>query len=275
MSQDQRRSASTAPSKDWSATQYLKFGNERTRAVHDLVAQLPLGSPARIIDLGCGPGNSTSVLTARFPDANTSGVDSSPDMLSKARQTLPGVSFEQSDLTTYEPEPGADLLFSNAVFHWLRRAQRIPTVVRLLRTQKPGGVLAFQVPDNHDEPSHRAMRETAASGPWKASFEALADRPDLDPTEAPGEYYNALIPHCTTVNIWHTLYHHVLSGPGDIVEWVKGTGLQPFVNAVPEGELRDGYLRAYQERVAELYPALADGKVMLTYPRLFVVCVRK
>ena len=274
-SMPQERSAAALSSTDWSASQYLKFGQQRTRAVHDLVAQLPISCPARIIDLGCGPGNSTSVLKARFPGATVSGVDSSPDMLSRARQTLPDVQFELFDLTTYEPEPGADLLFSNAVFHWLRRHERIPVIVRLLKTQKPGGVFAFQVPDNYDEPSHRAMRQTVEDGPWKACFDALTDRPDLDPIEPVSDLYDALIPYCEKVDIWHTLYQHVLPGPGDIVGWVKGTGLQPFVQAVPEGTLRDGYLKAYEQRLAGLYPKLADGKIMLRYPRLFVVAVRK
>ncbi|KAK7742398.1 hypothetical protein SLS53_004544 [Cytospora paraplurivora] len=270
--------AQPSPTRDWSATQYLKFGNERTRAVRDLVAQIPLSSPRRIIDLGCGPGNSTAVLAARFPDAHISGMDSSPDMLAKARQAMPDVDFVQGDLKTFEPEPGADLLFSNAVFHWLRSEDRIPAILRLLRTQSPGGVLAFQVPDNYEEPSHRAMREiTLLDGPWREYFQALPaeERPDLDPIETPNDYYDALIPYCERVDIWHVFYQHVLDSPTSIVEWVKGTGLMPFLNALPTREVRDEYVKAYEQRLGELYPRLADGKVMLRYPRLFVVATRK
>lgn len=285
--------------KDWSATQYLKFGGERTRPVRDLVAHLPLAAPKRIIDLGCGPGNSTAVLAARYPDAHITGMDASPDMLRRARRALPDVNFVQGDLRTFDPSAaaatpqeggggrrgrggGPDLLFSNAVFHWLRTEDRIPTILRLLQTQPPGGVLAFQVPDNYDEPSHKAMRETALlDGPWAAYFRALpaAQRPDLDPVETPAEWYNALIPHCATVDIWHGLYQHVLPGPGSIVEWVKGTGLMPFLNALPdekaEAEVREAYLKAYEQRIGEVYPPLADGKVMLRYPRLFIVATKK
>lgn len=263
---------------DWSANQYLKFGNERTRAVRDLVSNIPLQSPKRIIDLGCGPGNSTAVLASRWPDAHISGMDSSPDMLNKARANMPGVSFVQGDLHKYEPDPDADLLFSNAVFHWLRREQRIPTILRLLQSQKAGGVLAFQVPDNYEEPSHKAMREVALSdGPWKEYFQALPSdkRPALDPIETPAEWYNALIPLCDKVDVWHTLYQHVMEAPGSIVEWVKGTGLMPFLNVLPTQEVRDAYLKAYELRLSEVYPRLADGKVLLRYPRLFVVATRK
>lgn len=274
----QNQESKVQPTPDWSATQYLKFGNERTRAVRDLVSQLPLTSPRRIIDMGCGPGNSTALLAARFPDADVSGMDSSPDMLSKAREALPGTPFFQADLKTFEPEPGTDLLFSNAVFHWLRTEDRIPTILRLLRTQEPGGVFAFQVPDNYEEPSHKAMRETALlDGPWREHFQALpaGRRPDLDPIETPGDYYDALVPYCQRVDIWHVLYQHVLDAPSSIVEWVKGTGLMPFLNALPTQEVRDAYLKAYEQRLGELYPRLADGKVMLRYPRLFVVATRK
>lgn len=314
--------SSSTTTKDWSAAQYLKFGNERTRPVRDLVAQLPpLASasasasapppPTRIIDLGCGPGNSTAVLAARYPEARITGVDASPDMLRRARSLgLPAnVDFVQADLRTFDPTattttaaaaavPGeeeekkapaaavaADLLFSNAVFHWLRAHERIPTVLRLLRAQAPGGVLAFQVPDNHDEPSHKAMRETALlEGPWTAFFRDLpatgAERPDLDPVETPEAWYDALAPLCERVDIWHGVYQHVLPGPAAIVEWVKATGLMPFLNALP-GEDDDGdgvraaYLAAYEKRLGEVYPPLADGKVMLRYPRLFVVATRK
>ncbi|CAN8097725.1 unnamed protein product [Discula destructiva] len=276
MAHQQQQSNSKATA-DWSATQYLKFGNERTRAVRDLVANIPLQAPKQIIDLGCGPGNSTAVLAARWPEAHLSGMDSSPDMLAKARAHMPGVTFVQGDLHTHEPEAGADLLFSNAVFHWLRREHRIPTVLRLLRGLKVSGVLAFQVPDNYDEPSHKAMRETAQKdGPWKAPFDALPreKRPDLDPIETPAEWYNALISLCDKVDVWHVLYQHVMEGPESIVEWVKGTGLMPFLNALPSQEAKDAYLKAYEQRIGEVYPRLADGKVLLRFPRLFIVATR-
>lgn len=171
------------------------------------------------------------------------------------------------------------MLFSNAVFHWLRAEERIPTVLRLLQTLlPPGGTLAFQVPDNYDEPSHKSMRETALlDGPWTTYFQSLpaSERPDLDPVETPDTWYNALIPYCESIDIWHTLYQHVLPGPASIVEWVKGTGLMPFLNALPDQEVREVYLKAYEQRLSEVYPPLVDGKVMLRYPRLFVVATRK
>ncbi|KAF1959255.1 S-adenosyl-L-methionine-dependent methyltransferase [Byssothecium circinans] len=273
---------------DWSATQYLKFQTERTRAVTDLlthtIPHIPSPNP-RIFDLGCGPGNSTQALLTAFPAAEISALDSSPDMLAKASSMLPKVDFVEGDLATFEPGEDAHLLFSNAVFHWLRQDTRIPTLVRLFRGLKSGGVVAIQVPDNYNEASHRLMRDTAlmAAQPWSKYFSDtrigdLGDkrRPDLDFIEAPETFYNALIPYAEGVDIWRTEYRHVLKDAGAIVEWVTGTGLQPFLQRMGEDEeARRAFLRMYEEGLREAYGALKDGRVLLGYPRLFVVAVRK
>ncbi|KAF2831696.1 S-adenosyl-L-methionine-dependent methyltransferase [Ophiobolus disseminans] len=273
--------------KDWSATQYLKFGNERTRAVHDLLAQVTphISSPnPRIYDLGCGPGNSTQALLSAFPSARITGMDSSPDMLSKARATLPDVEFVSSDLSTYKPDQAADLLFSNAVFHWLRTDNRIPTLSKLFKNLQPGAVLAIQVPDNYHFPSHTLMRTTACltNKPWSKYFSSShigdtsdSSRPDLDPIEPPSSFYNALSPHASLVNVWRTEYQHVLSDHGAIVEWVRATGLQPYLNCIEDEGAREAFLTEYEERLKGEYERLGDGRVMLGYPRLFVVAVRK
>jgi trans-aconitate 2-methyltransferase len=273
--------------KDWSATQYLKFNTLRTRPVYDLVSQVipHITSPTpQIYDLGCGPANSTEVLHSAFSKAKITGMDSSPDMLTKARATLPSAEFIQGDLATFEPTERADLLFSNAVFHWLRTPTRIPTLLRLFQTLQPGGVLAIQAPDNYNEPSHKAMRDTATmlSAPWSQYFEQAQvgnlqhdQRPDLDPMESTATYYDALIPHATDVNIWRTNYHHVLADAGAIVEWVKGTGLQPFLNMIGDEDAKKAYLAEYEKKLRGSYPKMSDGKVLLVYPRLFVVAVRK
>ncbi|KAF2636145.1 S-adenosyl-L-methionine-dependent methyltransferase [Massarina eburnea CBS 473.64] len=271
---------------DWSAQQYLKFSNERTRPVHDLLSQVTphvQKETPRIYDLGCGPGNSTQVLLDAFPSAKITGMDSSPAMLRKACTSVPSVEWVEGDVTSFQGE-GADVLFSNAVFHWLRQDSRISTLERLFQGLKSGGVIAIQVPDNYTEHSHKLMRDTASlpSLPWSRCFAdtrigSLDDitRPDLDPIESPGAFYNALIPHASTVNIWRTNYQHALKDVGAIVEWVKGTGLQPFLHRIEDAEARKAFLLEYERALKGKYPELVDGKVLLGYPRLFVVAVRK
>ena len=291
-SQSTTATSPTPQSKDWSANQYLKFSNERTRPVHDLISQVAphLSSKPnpRIYDLGCGPGNSTSALLSAFPGARITGVDSSADMLAKARATLPDVPFLQADLSTFSPGKGEveekiDLLFSNAVFHWLRTPSRLRTLTTLFTNLPPGGILAFQMPDNYTQPSHAQMRRVASQPhkPWSPFFATTSigelsdkDRPDLDPIEPLAEYYNAFSP-LGKVDMWHTTYAHVVRDAGAVVEWVKGSGLQPFLQRIGDDGARGAFLKEYEGSLREEYPVMKDGNVILKYPRLFVVAVRK
>ncbi|RFU36266.1 hypothetical protein B7463_g126, partial [Scytalidium lignicola] len=257
--------------KDWSATQYLKFEKERTRPSRDLLSQVPLESPRRAIDLGCGPGNSTAVLAERYPQAKILGIDSSPDMIEKANASYSDIEFALNDLQTYTPEEPVDLLFSNAVFQWVKYADRFPIIKRLIQSQQPGGVFAFQVPDNHLEPSHEAMRAVAHNGPWAETLSRL--QPSLGPFQTPQQIYDELIPLCSSINIWHTYYQHPVDGHEAVVEWVKGTGLRPFIDPL-SAEERQGFLEAYLEALKMRYTTSVDGKVLLRYPRLFMVAVR-
>lgn len=252
---------------DWSPTQYLKFADERTRAARDLLAQVPLARARKVVDLGCGPGNSTALLIERFPDAQITGVDSSPGMLAEARKACPQARFVAGDLRDWQPEEGSDLLFANALFQWV--PDHLKVLQRLVMALPRGGVLAVQMPDNLQEPSHVAMREVAASGPWAAKLKHDG-REALPPVSA---YYDALKPHAARVDIWHTIYNHPLDGAKGIVEWVKGTGLRPYVDPL-DGSERQAYLAAYEARIAEAYPPRGDGKSLLRFPRLFILCVK-
>src|SRR5436190_101830 len=256
-------------SDDWSARQYLKFEDERTRPPRDLLAQVPLTAPRRVVDLGCGPGNSTELLVERFPGAQVIGLDGSPDMLCQARARLPAVTFLEADLATWTPPEPADLLFANAVMQWVPDHSAV--LQRLLTALPKGGVLAVQMPDNTNEPALTLMREVGASGPWAAKLAAAnAARDDLP---APGDYYDLLRPLCSHLDIWHTVYNHVITGPDGIVEWFKGSALRPFLSTL-DAEMQKPYLAAYAARIAQAYPARFDGKVLLRFPRLFMVAVR-
>jgi trans-aconitate 2-methyltransferase len=254
---------------DWNAGQYLRFEDERTRPSRDLLARVTAARPRLVIDLGCGPGNSTELLAERYPQAEIVGLDSSPDMLRQARERLPRCTFTQADLATWMPEEPADLLFANAVFQWVPDH---PSVLRRLVEALPqGGVLALQMPDNTTEPALALMREVAGDGPWAANAAvAAAAREDL-PT--PEFYYDLLKPLCARLDIWHTIYNHVMAGPEGIVEWFKGSALRPFISALDAG-MRDDFLAAYLAQIARKYPTRFDGRVLLKFPRLFMVATR-
>ena len=253
----------------WDARQYLKFEDERTRPPRDLLAQVPLASPRRVYDLGCGPGNSTELLIARYPQAEVIGLDSSPDMLDQARKRLPGRPFEEGDLASWSPPAGTDLLFANAVFQWVPR--HVEALQRLLAALPGGGCLAVQMPDNTREPALELMREVAQSGPWiTALAAALAQRGDL-PT--PSGYYDLLRPHCARLDIWHSIYNHVMAGAQGIVEWFRGSALRPFLDPLSKDE-RERFVAEYTARISSAYPPCYDDKVLLRFPRLFIVAVR-
>jgi trans-aconitate 2-methyltransferase len=254
----------------WSASQYLKFEDERTRPSRDLLAQVPRDLAAgTVYDLGCGPGNSTELLVERFPGRGVKGVDNASDMLKAARQRLPGVDFVECDLARWRPHEPAALLFANAVFQWL--PDHVALMSRLMDGLRKGGVLAVQMPDNFSEPSHLLMEESALAGPWRHAF---ADgTPRRRPLPPPAAYFDALGPKAARVDVWQTAYNHPMASAADIVEWVKGTGLRPYLDRIHAGE-RDGFLADYGARIARAYAPMADGRRLLRFPRLFIVVVK-
>lgn len=251
----------------WSPSQYLKFEDERTHPAAELLARVPLDHPRRVLDVGCGPGNSTELLAARYPRAAVLGIDSSPEMIEAARERLPDAEFQVADIADYRPSR-VDLVFANAVFQWVPR--HLDVVARLLAASPEGGVVALQVPDNRDEPTHMLMAAVARSGRWRDRFVEPIAR---DPIPPPAAYYDRLRPFASSIDVWHTTYYHVLADAAAIVQWVMATGLRPWLDRL-EPEEREDYLAAYTERIAESYPPLVDGRVMLRFPRLFVVAVR-
>jgi trans-aconitate 2-methyltransferase len=263
----------------WSAKQYVVFEDERTRPVRDLLAALPMIEARLGIDLGCGPGNSTEALAARFPGAEVRGIDSSPDMIEAARRRLPEIRFTVEDIEAWAGEgsrseptrkSGAfDVILANAVLQWMPdHAALLPSLIGRLAV---GGALAVQMPDNLEEPAHRLMREVAASGPWAEKLAAASEaRPAL---AAAGWYYELLRPVCAKVDVWRTTYFHPLLGAGAIVEWFKGSGLRPFLEPLDDDE-RERYLEKYTAAIARAYPALSDRSVLLPFPRVFIVAIR-
>jgi len=254
----------------WSPAQYLAFEDDRTRPVRDLVAAIPGGGARAVVDLGCGPGNSTEVLAGRFPDAEVSGLDSSAEMIAAAKQRLPGLRFGVAEITAWDAPGPFDVLLANAVLQWVPdHAALLP---RLVGRLAPGGSLAVQMPDNLDEPAHRLMREVAAGGSWAGKLAAAAGAPTG--MGSADWYYGVLRPDCSRVDVWRTTYFHTLAGGADaVVEWFKGSGLRPFLAPLDDVE-RTEFLRCYRGAVGAAYPVLPDGAVLLPFPRLFMVGTR-
>ncbi|HWG05789.1 MAG TPA: trans-aconitate 2-methyltransferase [Beijerinckiaceae bacterium] len=254
----------------WSAKQYLAFEDERTRPVRDLLNALPDRTIRRAIDIGCGPGNSTEVLAARFPAARVEGLDSSPEMLDAARKRLPQIDFKLAAIETWREPSTYDLIFANAVLQWVPdHATLLP---RLLQSLAPQGVLAMQIPDNLDEPAHQLMRDIAAEPPFADKLAAASQ--SRVKRESAEFYYSLLRPHCAALDLWRTTYYHQLSGGTDaVIEWFKGTGLRPFLTPLSDSEQKI-YLDRYRAALARAYPPREDGSVLLPFPRLFIIATR-
>jgi trans-aconitate 2-methyltransferase len=251
---------------DWNPEQYLAFADERARPTIDLILRIPLQRPRVVYDLGCGPGNSTSLLKHAYPAARIIGIDRSPAMIAKAKETLPGVEFQSLDIALWPPDREADLIFSNALFQWVPQHGQI--LKKIVHAMKKEAVLAVQMPDNMAEPSHALMAEVAAQGPWASKLAKVREgRSEI--LEA-AQYYDLLKPLCAEIDIWHTLYHHPVDGLQGIIGMVSSTGLKPFLDPLTDAEQAE-YLMAYRQALEPYYPVAHDGKVLFRFPRIFIV----
>jgi len=255
---------------DWAADQYLRFERERTRPVRDLLAAIPDISARAVIDLGCGPGNSTELLAQRFPAASIRGIDESGDMIAAARTRLPGVKFEHRTIEHWlASQDSVDVILANAVLQWVPDHEALfPALVARLAS---GGCLAVQMPDNLLEPAHVAMCATAVGGPWAHKLAGVGmARAEI---VSAARYHELLQSVGCNVDVWRTTYHHALAGgAAAVVEWFLGSGLRPFLAPLDPVERTD-FLKRYENALAHAYPVMRDGSVLLPFPRLFLIAV--
>ena len=249
----------------WNPTQYLAFADHRLRPVVDLLNRVPTQDARLVVDLGCGAGNATKFLCAAWPKAEIIGVDSSPEMLQRARDEDPGVDWVEADITKWQPPRPVSVLFSNAALHWLDGHEAL--IPKLAGHVEPGGCLALQMPANFRAPSHTTIEDIADKGPWRDAIVPLIKEP---PTKEPGLYYDLLAPLSESLDIWHIEYLQVLQGDNPVVEFTKGSWLKFFLDALEEPE-RTAFEDAYRARIREAYPPRADGTTLFPFRRLFIV----
>jgi trans-aconitate 2-methyltransferase len=267
----------------WDATQYLRFGGERTRPFIDLLARVGAELPEYVVDMGCGPGNLTVLLAKRWPAAAVCGVDSSPQMIEAARKLVwsdalpsagsglpshaPGLSFMLDDVRHWEPQSLPDVIVSNAVLQWVPGHREL--LVRWADWLADGGWLAFQVPGNFDQPSHVILRELAASARWRPLLRDVElNRQSADPAG----YAELLAKAGCEVDAWETTYVHLLTGSDPVLEWYKGSGLRPVLAVLDDDQAAD-FLADYGQRVRAAYPPGPFGTVF-PFRRVFTVARR-
>ncbi|WP_237232985.1 methyltransferase domain-containing protein [Rothia nasisuis] len=257
----------------WNPSQYLRYASERTRPFADLLAHVPQGAPAVIVDLGCGPGKSTALLRDRWPQARIVGIDGSADMIEAARtaNTDPQVEYRQQTIEDWLDgiEAGGerpDLIVSNAVFHWIDN--HLELMPRIAEALAPGGSFAFQVAGNFLAPTHALLWEIAA----EPEFAPYITTKLIDSVTPAGAYIEALAGEGWYVDAWETTYQHVLQGEDPVYEWLAGAGARPVLTSLPDG-VREQFIERYRVALRQAYPATPVGTI-LPFRRIFAVATR-
>src|SRR5258706_5116033 len=251
----------------WDPKTYLTFGAERTRPAAELLERIPIETPSRVVDLGCGRGNSTALLRARWPEAQIDGVDSSVELLTDGRLRGVHARLIEADIARWEPESPCDVIYSNAALQWLGDHEKLfPRLVGFLR---PGGALAVQVPRNSEELCDRIIRQAAGDSRWAAKMQGVRDFWNV---RAPERYYDHLPVRARSIELWETRYFHPLEGEDAVFRWSMGTGLRPFASAL-DNPLKEEFLEQCRRLLGAAYPERPNGKTIHRFLRLFLVAI--
>lgn len=253
---------------DWSSEQYLKFKKQRTQPAVDLAERIAADQPKNILDIGCGPGNSTAVLKERFPGADILGVDNSENMIDKAKASYPDLDFRICDITCeLDKLDTYDVIFSNACLQWIpNHREFIPAFFGKLNEK---GVLAVQIPMNGEEPLFKIMSKVIAEPRWNFSDMNI----EINETLLPEEYFDILSSCTESFDIWETVYYHRMPSIEAMVEWVKGTRLRPYINALDKSNAKL-LENEIAERAAEIYGKQKNGEIIFKFRRFFFTAAK-
>ena len=254
---------------DWNPNLYLKYANERTQPSLDLIARVGLDKPARIIDLGCGTGNSTEALRRRWPAADVTGLDNSAKMLEAAARDFPAGKWVQADINAWAAETPYDLVFSNATLQWVKGHSTL--IPRLFAQVAGGGALAVQMPHSGKMAVRKLILATADDSAWRDRTDAARNATAIESSET---YYDLLAPLSPRLDLWETEYMHVMTDPEAILEWIRATSLRPFLDALASADARAAFEAQLRGRIDAAFPVRADGKRLFPFMRLFFVAYR-
>lgn len=246
---------------DWNSNQYTKFEKERTQPSVDLIHRINI-LPESILDIGCGPGNSTNQLYEYFPKANILGIDSSDNMLDKAEKSYPHLKFRKcfipDDIESIE---NFDLIFSNACLHWIPDHKNL--FPKLMSKLNRGGMFAVQMPLVQNAMFYKILNKLISTDKWK-KLRDIHIFYNLEPNET----YDILSKISKNVTMWDTTYYHIVPSHSSVIDWYKGSGLRPYLDILNQTE-KSEFLSELLEMIKNNFPVQSDNSVILKMPRLF------
>jgi trans-aconitate 2-methyltransferase len=253
----------------WNPGEYLKFRNERTQPSIDLISKIKMDDPRSIIDIGCGPGNSTQALYQRWPTAEIVGLDHSEQMIKKAREDYPKQKWVLADASRFESDRTYDLVFSNAALQWISNHERL--LLRLFNLLNDKGAFAVQVPANNESPLHKALLSVSSRQMW-VQFTTGCEQ--LLNYRSPAYYYDLLSPMVSEIDLWGTRYYHVLASHEGLIEWYRSTGMRPFLERLPDDASRTRFENDVLEECRNDYKIQKDGKILYPFERIFFIAYK-
>lgn len=251
---------------DWNPNLYMQFRSERTQPSIDLIAKIKSVEPRSIIDIGCGPGNSTKELVNRWPKAKITGLDSSSAMIKKAEQDYPNQEWIVADALDYEPASEYDIVFSNAVIQWIPDHENL--LKKFYGILSGNGLVAIQIPLFWDMPLGKIINETADDNRWKEKLEGISD---LFTMHNYSFYYDHLSNLFDSIDIWETHYFHILDSQIAILEMMRSTGMKPYLDKLDKNLDKEKFEKKVLIGIEKAYPKQKNGKVLLPFKRLFFI----
>lgn len=254
---------------DWNAEQYLKFKKDRTKPSIDLVNKITVENPKNVIDIGCGPGNSTAVLKQKFPAAAVIGADSSANMLEKAKGEHSDIDFMLFDASKDfgRLDKKFDIVFSNACIQWVPNHEKlIPNMMSVLNE---GGMLAVQVPLSDEQDFKKVLHAVCAKAYWQGKF----DDPITNQTLKDYEYFDILSDCSKDFEIWKTTYYHRMPSHSSILEWYRSTRLKTYFEVLDDDD-KIMFERDILQEIANQFPIQQNGEIIFRFPRLFFTATK-
>ena len=251
---------------DWNPELYLQFKEERTQPAKDLAARINIENPENIMDVGCGPGNSTNVLSSRWPESNIIGIDSSASMIESARKNYPNMKWRIEDVTKMETEEKYDIIFSNATIQWIPDQEKL--IRDLVGMLESNGSLAVQVPMYHNMPVSHAIETVSLTERWKEQTSGASDAFTFHSSDY---YYDIMTAKVKSINVWETSYYHIMQSHQNIVEMIKSTGMRTFLDTLDTQEEKIEFEKDVLKEITKVYTLQKDGNVLFPFKRLFFI----